>query len=263
MRTFFELVKLSARRQFTYRAAAFAGLATNVFFGLLRAAVMVALYGERGEAAGISLQAAITYTGISQAVIAFLDLFGWWQVIQSVYSGQISGDLLKPMDYFRFWMAQDLGRALVNLAGRGVLIMLFYAAVFDIVLPGQPGQWLGLLAALLLAWMVSFAWRFLVNLTAFWVPNAVGIGRLGYSLSWLMSGFLMPLRFYPEWFQKLCNLTPFPHMINTIVEVYLGLLSGPEMMAALLHQALWAAALTSACYLVLRAGVRRLVILGG
>ena len=44
MRTFLALTRLAAQRQFTYRAAAMAGLATNFFFGLLRAAVMVALY---------------------------------------------------------------------------------------------------------------------------------------------------------------------------------------------------------------------------
>ena len=43
MRLFYELVKFSFRLQFTYRAANLAGLATNFFFGLLRAAVLVAL----------------------------------------------------------------------------------------------------------------------------------------------------------------------------------------------------------------------------
>ena len=33
----------------------------------------------------------------------------------------------------------------------------------------------------------------------------------------------MPLRFFPEWFVKLCYLTPFPYTINVVVEVYLGL----------------------------------------
>ncbi|MEA3339773.1 MAG: hypothetical protein U9R15_07390 [Chloroflexota bacterium] len=47
MRLFYELVKLSFRLQFTYRAANLAGLATNFIFGLLRAAVLVALYDAR------------------------------------------------------------------------------------------------------------------------------------------------------------------------------------------------------------------------
>lgn len=257
------LIRLSARRQFTYRAAALAGLATNFFFGMLRAAVMVALYGQRQEMGGITLQDAITFTGLSQASIAYISLFGWWDLMRTVYTGQVATDLLKPMDFFKFWMAQDAGRALVSLLTRGVIIMAFYALVFDISYPRLPGQWLGLGMAILLAWWLSFAWRFLVNLSAFWVPNAVGIGRMLYALSWIMSGFMMPLRFYPDWFQTLCYLTPFPQLVNTPVEIYLGVLNGTQLLQALLFQVFWIGILIALSRFVLQLGVRRLVIQGG
>src|SRR5262245_34897019 len=99
MRLYWEIVSLSLRRQVTYRAATWAGLATNLFFGLLRAFVMVALYGGRNEVAGLSIQDAITYTALSQAVIAYLSIFGWWDVMESVNSGEVAADLLRPMNY--------------------------------------------------------------------------------------------------------------------------------------------------------------------
>jgi ABC-2 type transport system permease protein len=258
-----QLVVLSIHRQFAYRTAVLAGLATNFFFGLLRAAVMVALFGARTQVAGMSVQDAITYTGISQACIAFLSLFSWFEIIHSVDSGQVGADLLKPMDYFLFWGAQDLGKALVNLALRGLTIMVLYAIVFDITVPDSLAHWIVLFLSLGLAWMISFAWRFLINLSAFWSPNSVGICRLFYALSWFMSGFFMPLRFMPDWFVRLCSLTPFPSMINTTIEVYLGLLKGPELSQALFTQAAWALGLALLGQLVLRSGVRRLVIQGG
>jgi len=257
------LTRLAIQRQFTYRAATLAGLATNFFFGLLRAAVMIALFGARQQVAGMSLADAITYTGVSQACIAFLSLFSWFEIIYSVDSGQVGADLLKPMDYFLFWGAQDLGRALVNLALRGVTVMIFYAIVFDISYPASPGQWAAVLLSLGLAWLVSFSWRFLANLTAFWTPNSLGVCRLLYSLSWFMSGFMMPLRILPEWFARLCALTPFPSMINTPIEVYLGLVSGAQLGQALLTQAAWGLGLILLGKLALRSGVRRLVIQGG
>ena len=263
MRLFYELVKLSFRLQLAYRTANLAGLATNFFFGLLRAAVLVALYGARTEVAGFSLPEAITYTGLSQATIACLSFFGWWEVMRSVYSGDVASDLLKPMSYFAFWLARDLGRAIASFLVRGLTIMLAYALVFDISLPRSGGQWLAVGVALTLSVLVSFSYRFLVNLAAFWTPDAQGVGRLAFTFSWFLSGFLMPLRFFPDWFVKLCNLTPFPSMVNTVIEVYLGRLSGPELFQALGMQLLWIALLFVACQLVLRAGVRKLVIQGG
>lgn len=263
MRLYLELIKLSFQRTLAYRSATIAGLLTNVFFGLLRAAVMVALYGARTDVAGISLAGAITFTGVSQATLAFLNLFGSWEVMQSVYSGAIGADLLKPFNYFLFWMARDFGRAISNFALRSVVLMLAYAVMFRITYPTSILQWLAVFVSLLLCWAVSFAWRFLVNLSAFWTPDARGVGRFVFSIALFLCGFLMPLRFFPDWFVTLCNLTPFPSMVNTPIEVYLGVLSGQALAQALLIQVMWFVILTSACWLVMRAGVRRLVIQGG
>jgi ABC-2 type transport system permease protein len=263
MRLFWELVKLSFQRQLTYRAAAMAGLLTNLFFGFLKATVLIALYNGRPEVAGMSLEGAITYTGLTQAIIAYLSIFGWYELMHSVYSGEVATDLLKPMSYFNFWLAQDIGRALTNLLLRGLTIMLIYALIFDITLPEEAGQWLALTISLALGLLVSFAWRFLVNLAAFWTPNAVGVGRFAFGLVWIMSGFIMPLRLFPDWFLFLCYLTPFPAMVNTSAEVYLGLLTGPTLLQALLGQLFWFIILVVIGQLTLRVGIRRLVIQGG
>ncbi len=263
MRLFFELFKRAFQRALTYRAASIAGLMTNFFFGLLRAAVIMALYGSRTDVSGISIQDAITFTGITQAILSFLNIFGSYDVMNSVSSGEIATDLLKPYSYFAFWMARDFGNAINQLLLRGLPLILTYAVFFHITLPNTLAQWLALAVALMLAWAVSFSWRFLVNLSAFWSPEARGIGRLAFGLTMFLSGFMMPLRFFPDWFVALCNLTPFPSIINTVIEVYLGVLGGPELIRALLSQAFWLVLLFVICQLVMRAGVRKLVIQGG
>jgi len=263
MRLFVEVVKRSFRRYLTYRAAAFAGLLTNFIFGLLRVAVLLALYGDRQEVAGISVPGIITYAALTQAVIAYLSLFGWYELTDSVHSGEVAADLLKPMHYLGFWLAQDLGRAAVNLLLRGLTIMIAYSLIFDLAHPTSLIQWGALCLSVVLSWLVSFAWRFLINLPAFWTPDARGIGRFGFVMAWFFSGFLMPLRLLPDWTVRLAYWTPFPHMINTVVEVYLGVLEGPELLYALLVQAIWALGLLLLAQMILRVAVRRLVILGG
>jgi ABC-2 type transport system permease protein len=119
------------------------------------------------------------------------------------------------------------------------------------------------LLALLLSWLVSFSFRFLVNLAAFWSPNARGIGRFAFGIVWVLSGFYMPLALYPDWFRTLCQLTPFPAMVSTPLEIFLGSLYGPEMIYAMLNQLIWAFILLGIAHLVLNRGVRRLVIQGG
>lgn len=263
MRLFWEVAVLSFQRQLTYRAANLAGLVTNIFFGLLRAMVLIALFSGREQVEGMTVIDAVTYTGLTQAIIAYLSVFGWYDLMESVYSGEVGADLLKPLNYYRLWLARDVGRAVASLLVRGITIVFFYALIFEITVPAAPGQWLALLVALALGLLVSFGWRFVVNVSSFWTPDARGVGRFAFGLSWALSGFIMPLRLFPEWFRALCELTPFPSMVNTVIEVYLGLLTGPELLWALGTQALWALALAGLGHLLLQRGVRRLVIQGG
>ncbi len=263
MRSFFHIVRLSFQQQLTYRTAILAGIATNLFFGLLRASIIIALYQGRGEVNDLTLKGALTYIAVSQGMIAFLYIFGTSDVMTSVYNGSIGSDLLKPLNLFTLWLGRDLGRSFVNLFGRGFLMIGLFALFFPITVPTRLDRWLMLTLAMSLGWLVSFAWRFLVNLFAFWTPDARGFLRIGFTLSQLFSGFLMPLRLYPDWFVSICNLTPFPALFNTSLEVYLGLLTGRGVWLALLNQALWFLALAALSQFVLTLGVRRLVIQGG
>ena len=263
MRLFWEIARRSFRRHLTYRAATIAGLITNFGFGWLRVSVLLALYDGRSVVAGITETDLYAYVALTQAVITYLAIFGWYDLMNSVYTGEVGSDLLKPISYFRFWLAQDAGRAVVALLLRGVVIMLFFGLVFPMRTPSHGWQWVWLGTAVVLSWLVSFAYRFVVNLAAFWTPNAKGISRFAFIFAMFFSGFLMPLRLYPDWVQQLAGWTPFPHMLNTVVEIYLGLLQGPALWQALFTQAVWVFALAMLGQMLLKTAVRRLVILGG
>lgn len=241
----------------------FSGLATNIFFAILRASVLISLYDGQQSFNGLSVSGAVTYIIVSQGMIAFLMIFGSWEIMNSVYTGSIGADLLKPIPLFFHWMARDLGRSLVNLVLRGLLLLGVLSLFYPIVTPRTVEQWLALPLVLALGWLISYALRFLVNLAAFWTPDARGIGRMTFMVMNLMSGFFMPLRLFPDWFVDLCHWTPFPALINTTIEVYLGVLSGRELWMAVANQVFWVAVLSLLAYLVLSAGVRKLVIQGG
>jgi ABC-2 type transport system permease protein len=264
MRLYWELARLSFQRQLAYRISNYAGLATNLFFGALRAAVLLALFQNRGEVSGLTVRDAVTFTALTQSILAFLLLFAVNNaMINSVTSGEVANDLLKPIPYFGYWHAREFGGSVVSLFLRGAVIMGAYALFFPITVPRSLPQGAAFALALLMAWNVSFAWRYWVNLSAFWVVNAKGVSRLAFTLSFFLCGFVFPLRLFPEAFQRFCRLTPFPSMVNTPVEIYLGVLSGPALVQALLVQLFWFGTLCIIGAITFRAGVRRLVITGG
>lgn len=240
-----------------------AGMATNLFFGILRVAVLVAIYNGQESVNGLSIQAAVTFAGLTQAMIMFMMLFGYFEIMQSVTSGAVAGDLLRPVDYFLLWLGKDFGRAIVNLVIRGLFFFVIFGLFYDLLVPQSPGQWLAFTGSLLLSYLLSFSWRFLINLTAFWTPDALGIGRILFLFTQFFSGFLMPLQLLPDWFAAFCKLTPFPSIITTPAGIYMGTIQGSEIYLELIRQLAWLGVLLLVGQFVYRAGIRKLVVQGG
>jgi ABC-2 type transport system permease protein len=215
IRLFWKVARRSFARQLTYRHAAIAGLLSNLFFGILRMSVLFALLRGRGLVARFSASDAVTYTGITQALIMVMSLFGWFELMNTVYRGEVGSDLLRQYNYFGFWLAGDAGRAAAQFLMRALPILVLYG----LKLPHSGVAGLLVLLSTLLGWFVSFSFRFLINLTAFWSPNALGMGRLAFTVLMFASGFVLPLTLFPAWVQTLCAFTPFPSMMQSVVDL--------------------------------------------
>src|SRR5205085_8301447 len=166
------------QRQFAYRTENLAGLAANGFFGYIRAAVLLAVYRGTSDVAGYDAQAAVTYAWITQALIMIVALWSWWDVEQTIRTGDVISDLSKPFSYLGFWLARDLGRAAYFVVFRALPILLVGQLSFGLHWPSSVTAWLAFLASVILAVLVSFGWRFLLNLSAFWTTDARGLGGL-------------------------------------------------------------------------------------
>lgn len=263
MNAFLATVRTSFRRQLTYRAANLSGLFTNLMFGFFRAAVLIALYDEQTIVNGLSIRGAITYAGLTQAVIGLLSFFHWYELMHTVYDGKVGSDLLKPVNYFLYWLGNDLGRAFGSLIIRGIPLFLVFSLFYDIVLPTSLLKWSVFILSLFFALLISFSWRFMVNLASFWTPNALGIGRFAFGLSWIFSGFYFPLALFPEWLANFSRLTPFGASVYIPIQVFIGNIQGTALVEGLLIQIFWILILTALDQVILAQGLRKLVIQGG
>lgn len=254
------VARLGFRRQFAYMQAALWGMVTNVFFGALRIAVLLALFGKQPQVAGYTAQDAVTYVALTQVFIASFSLFGWYDFMRTVHRGEVAGDLLRPFGLLGYWAAQDAGRAAGQFVVRGAPMLLIFPLLWDMKAPENPFL---TVVSVLLAWACGFAYRFLVNCAAFWSPDAVGIGRFAWAVWGLGCGFLMPLAFFPDWFRTALNFTPFPAMLNTTVELWVGVKTGTAAWEAVALQLAWTVVLLVLAQFVLSRGLNRLEVAGG
>lgn len=263
MRLYWELAVRGFQRAAAYRTAAISGAITNTFFGFLRAYVFIALYEVRPDAGGYSLQDALTFTFLTQGMAALIEMWSWWRIAETVQTGQIATDLSRPFDYEFYWLAQDYGRALFQFFLRSVPPFVVGMIAFGAALPPDAILWLALVPSLVLAVTVSFAWRFCLNLTAFWLLDYRGVAGMSNLVAILLSGFMVPIAMFPDSIRTVVYVLPFASMVAIPIDVFLGKLRGEELAAALVLQAFWAVAMLWFGRLVLAAALRKLVVQGG
>lgn len=263
MRLYVEIAKRSFQMQLAYRAANLAGLTTNAFWGALRSFLFIGLYQGRGIEAGWSAQDALDYVWIAQGLIMPLHLWGWWEIALTIRSGDVASDLAKPFDYYGFWLSRDAGRAVYHTLFRGAPTLLIGVALFGVHLPADLGRWSWFLLSLTLAVWISFGLRFLYNVAAFWLLDYRGVGILVTVLTIFLSGFLVPLNYFPDWLQRAVGWLPFAGMAQAPVEVLLGKRTGAALAEMLSFQLAWALALMAAGRALMAAAERKVIVQGG
>jgi viologen exporter family transport system permease protein len=265
MRLYWEVARRALQRQLAYRTENLAGLVTNSFFGYLRAALLVAAYQSTSASnlAGYDVQSAATYAWITQALIMVVAMWGWWDVEETIRTGDVVTDLSKPFSYVGFWLARDLGRAAYFVVFRALPILLVGQVFFGLHWPSSIGAWLAFCVSMLLAVVVSFGWRFLLNVSAFWTIDAQGLGGLAGAAAMFLGGFVIPVRLFPDWLQAISLALPFAAFVQIPADLFVERVSGWSALAVLGVQVAWAVALLALAQVLTLIATRRVVVQGG
>lgn len=257
---YLRLVVAGYRRRSIYLAASLAGLFTNTVFGLLRVAVLLAVVGAAGQVAGYDAAAASTFVWLGQGLLAVVLLWGDGELAQRVRSGDIAVDLARPWNFQLALLAGDIGRAAHAVLFRFAPPVAFGALLLPFYWPRGWATWPLFACSVLLAVVVSFAARFLLDLSAFWLLDGRGALTLYNSAGGILAGLTVPLAFFPEAVRVLLYVTPFPAMLQIPIDVFTE--RGPAV-ALLAQQAVWAVVLLATGQLVLARATRKLVVQGG
>jgi len=264
--TFGALAWSGFRRYATYRQATIAGSFTNTVFGFLRCYVLLALAAGTvgGRPAGYDARQLATYVWVGQGLLTVIAIWSWNELAERIRTGEVAADLLRPVSPVTSYLAADLGRAGHGLLTRFVPPLAVGAIFFPLYVPGRA-QTVPLFAvSVVLAVVVSFGCRFLVNATAYWLADARGPITLWVLGAAVLAGLYFPLRLLPDWVAiTLWVATPFPSLLQTPLDVLVER-DPPPLQAGLVGlQLIWAILLLAACALVQRRAERKLVVQGG
>ncbi|MGH8876719.1 MAG: ABC transporter permease [Stackebrandtia sp.] len=265
MRMTLALARAGFRRYATYRQATAASAITNTVFGFLRVYVLFAVAaGAGGVAAGYNREQLSTYAWVTQGLLGVVALWGWNELADKVRTGEVVGDLLRPVNPIWTYFATDLGRAAFAACTRLVVPVTVGAVFFPFYWPQRLVGYPLFLISMALAVGVCFALRYLVNLSSFWLLDNRGVTSAWMLVSGLASGLYFPMSFLPGGLAFVMQyLTPFPSIMQFPADVLVEKGGPSGQLTRLAVQALWAVVCFTLVVAVQRRAVRKLVVQGG
>jgi ABC-2 type transport system permease protein len=270
MGPYLAIVSARFRMLLQYRAAAIAGLWTQIFFGFVLIMVYEAFYRSTDAPPPLSFPALASYVWLGQALLATLPWNADPELRAMVRSGAVAYELCRPVDLYALWFARALAWRTAPTVLRAVPLAVFAIAVLPWLglpewrlAPPSPAAGLAFALALGAALALSCAFSTLIHVSLMWTVSGEGIVMMLAALVSICSGLLIPLPLFPDGVRAVLEWLPFAGLADLPYRIYTGHVPADELGLVLVRQLAWTALLIALGRWLMRRGLRRLVVQGG
>lgn len=262
MRAYSAMMSARFRALLQYRAAAVAGITTQVFWGLIRMMIFAAFYENATSDVPMNIDQVIAYVWLGQAFILLVPFRVDAELAEMMRTGGVAYELLRPVDLYNLWYSRAIASRVAPTMLRCIPILVIASAFGWIHWPGLPNFTAGIAcigAAILLGSSIAM----IMTITLFWTISGRGINMITAWLGFFLSGMVLPLPLFPEWMQAVLNFLPFRGLIDLPFRMLTGHLDASELPYIIGFQLGWTVALMIFGRWLLSRAVGRLVIQGG
>jgi ABC-2 type transport system permease protein len=267
MKPYLSVIRLRFIHGLQYRAAAIAGILTQLFFGLIFIMILVAFYEHSAAPMPISLQELAAYIWLQQIFLGFIAL--WFRdpsLFQMITSGNIAYELCRPCELYPFWYAKLIAERLASVILRCfplIAVILFFPEPYRMTMPSSAGVFVLFLCTLLLGLFLIVSISMLIYISVFWTMSPTGSILLIAVAGEFLSGMIIPVPLMPEWLQSITYVLPFRWAADFPFRVYSGHIPASEAVLGMGVQLLWLGVLVGVGYRLLRRALRQVVVQGG
>ncbi len=184
----------------------------------------------------------LTYILLSSFVVAIVFSSRSIDAQGEIASGNLNNHLIKPFNYFFYWLARDFSDKTLNI----FFSIIEIAAIIFLLKPPFLLQTHPLLLAqftlsVVLAAALYFVFSFIISMTTFWYYQHNGWAQrfLIFTLVNTLGGGLFPLDMLPPLFARITLALPTAYFLFFPMQLYLGRLSLQEILIGYSMQLFW------------------------
>ena len=243
MKQYLSFFKLKFAVGLQYKTAAIAGLATQIFFGLVFISVYMAFY-ESGDAnTDINLQQIVTYIWLGQAFFAMISL--WHrdpEIMKMIKNGDIAYELCRPQNLYLMWFTRIFSAKLSSVTLRSIPLLtvaFLMPEPYNLQLPVSIFAFIMFLLTLVIASVLVTALSTILYIISFYSLDNQGIRGIYCSIGEILSGQVVPLPLTPNILRIISTILPFAYVSDFSFRIYCGNIVGEELVIGLIVQIFW------------------------
>lgn len=242
MQKYFTIFTISWQNEFTYRLNFILWRFRNVLRLLMTYFLWTGIFVSQTQVFGYQKPQMLTYVFMVLVVqTVVLSAPSGDNIGNEIGNGDLSNFLVKPVNYLKYWFSRDIASKLLNITFASVEVVILWFFLNPVI---EFTQSLIFFIAFLIAISFAVLIYYFINVTtrfiAFWTPeNTWPIAFFMLVLIEILSGGIFPLDVLPEWLNVLLQLTPFPYMLYFPIAIFLGKVTGLELIRILLQSLIW------------------------
>jgi ABC-2 type transport system permease protein len=185
-------------------------------------------------------------------------------IARDIRDGTLKKYLLQPLDMIGYLLAYRAAHKMTYIlttsipyAGLFLICWQFFDGLPD------PLTLLAYCASLLLAFLVGFFFEMTVGMIGFWFLEVTSFLYVINTLNFFVSGHMFPLDLLPSGLAEVLKALPFQYLAYFPAVVFLGKVSGMDLVRGLITAAAWAGGFCLLSRWLFRLGLRRYSAYGG
>lgn len=262
MRAYMEFAVKKFQDKMAYRLDFFMGIVNTAITIAVYLCIYRALYGGAAEVDGISFRMVATNFVITLGLSNAFD-YDEMFLEHKVHDGTITNEFLKPVNFIFRLLAENIGEGVFKILFHFLPAMLFTILYTKLCPPVSALNLVVMLCSVALGYLILWLISFIIQTWSFWLFSVWGILTIKNVFVRILAGTLLPVWFMPAALRKIISFTPFASIYFTPVRIYLGELSGSQILSGMAVQLVWIIVLGSIANIFWKRGVRKLVVQGG
>ncbi len=262
-RMYLEFVRVGFVNTLAYRLRYYTGIVTYFIYVSVYYFIWKAIFAHSERLEGFDFSQILTYIAVGWIIRSFYFNNIDQDMAYQVMEGKLAMDLIKPVNVQAMYVAQALGESVFRLGLLTLPSALILLLVYPLRRPASALHFGAFFASAVLSFFIVAGINFAVGTLAIRLKSILGLLRAKYFLLELFSGLLIPISFFPGFFQKFLAFLPFQYISYIPVLLYLGKINGPGIPQALGLQLFWVAAMMAVGGAMWKWSSRKITIQGG